>query len=1001
MFRLIFANAREGIAIIQDGHIRFCNPWLCRMLGYTEEELISRNIISFVHPEDRSRIAACHRARVAGEDVPESYEFQAVAKNGTILWMEVAGHCVEWEGRPASLNFFRDISKRKRAEHLVAMTAEAVNDGIWDYDLVNGKFHYSDTWAQMLGYGQGEVSGERCLCRSNIHPDDAARFHAAFTEYIEGRAPKYEITVRLRTRTGDYKWVYSRGKIVERDIEGKPLRVIGADTDIHVNHPVFMDVQDRLQELVEHLSIGVAVYRAVDNGDDFVFVDFNRAAERITLISRDKVIGQRLVKLFPRIKESALFEGLQEVWKTGESRHLQPFYYEDDVRRGWRENRIYRIPSGEVVALFEDVTERKLAEEALRASEHQKELILNSTSEVVTYCDTDLRIVWTNLAAARALGKSSAELKGLFCHEAWHQRDTLCDDCPVLRARETKVPQQREMQTPDGRYWLVRGYPVLDARGEVIGLAEFTQDITEARKAENALTNAMEKIKLHVENSPLGVIEWEGGCRLSSWSSRAEEIFGWSEAEVLGKNWSDLSMVASDDLAEVEVEIGRLFSGAVDCNTIRNCNYGKDGRELYCIWYNSALRDDAGNIVSILSLVEDVTESMRAQKEKLRMEEQFHQVQKLESVGRLAGGVAHDLNNLLSPILGYGEMLLRDSIGGDPRKESLEQIVKAGMRARDLVRQLLAFSRKQALEFKSIDVQALLENFEKLLRRTIREDIALQIVPTRSLSRITGDVGQLEQVVMNLVVNAQDAMPEGGTLTIGTEMITLDGSSEGFREDVVPGSYVVLTFTDTGCGMDKKTLAHLFEPFFTTKEKDKGTGLGLATVYGIVSQHGGTVTVSSEPGVGTSFRLYLPAAVPGTAGNSIHPSSPAALGGGSETILLVEDNEPVRDLVFTILQREGYKVLVAESGSQALSVLEEHTGPVQMLLTDVIMPGMNGKELFRQVSALYPDLKVLYMSGYTDDVTIPHGVMDGGGNFIQKPFSITALAVKIRAVLEA
>ena len=344
-------------------------------------------------------------------------------------------------------------------------------------------------------------------------------------------------------------------------------------------------------------------------------------------------------------------------------------------------------------------------------------------------------------------------------------------------------------------------------------------------------------------------------------------------------------------------------------------------------------------------------------------------------------------------------MLLEETIGNDPRREPVQEIVKAGVRARDLVRQLLAFSRKQTLEFQPVILNSLLNDFEKLLRRTIREDVAIHMALAPSLPLIQGDVGQLEQVIMNLAVNAQDAMPEGGELSIETALDELEESDTEDEEGVTAGPHVMLAIKDTGCGMDTQTRERLFEPFFTTKSKDKGTGLGLATVYGIVKQHRGTLRVDSQPGMGSTFQVYLPVSEADGVKKQDGKRPDLDLR-GSETILLVEDNREVRNLALAILKREGYTVLVAEDGNEALEILEHHDGPVNLLLTDVIMPEMDGKELFEQVSAICPDVKALYMSGYTDDVIAPHGVLEAGVQFIQKPFSVKFLAQKVREVLD-
>jgi CheY-like chemotaxis protein len=330
----------------------------------------------------------------------------------------------------------------------------------------------------------------------------------------------------------------------------------------------------------------------------------------------------------------------------------------------------------------------------------------------------------------------------------------------------------------------------------------------------------------------------------------------------------------------------------------------------------------------------------------------------------------------------------------------VEKIVQAARRARDLVRQLLAFSRKQVLELEPVDLNKILTEFEKLLRRTIREDVAVEIIPAPSLPPVKADVGQLEQVIMNLAVNAQDAMPDGGRLTIQTGLAKLDQAYAASHEEVTPGPHVMLCVSDTGCGMDACTSEQIFEPFFTTKAEQGGTGLGLATVYGIVKQHGGHIWVYSEPGQGATFRVYLPVSEVST-----RPEKSRTIEGptdrrGFETVLVVEDNRYVRRIAHTILERQGYSVLVAENGQEALSILEGHTGPLHLLFTDVVMPEMNGRALFDRITSRFPGIKVLYMSGYTNEVIAQRGVLDEGINFIQKPFSVQALVDKVRTVLD-
>jgi signal transduction histidine kinase len=381
-------------------------------------------------------------------------------------------------------------------------------------------------------------------------------------------------------------------------------------------------------------------------------------------------------------------------------------------------------------------------------------------------------------------------------------------------------------------------------------------------------------------------------------------------------------------------------------------------------------------------------------------QDQLRQAQKMEAVGRLAGGVAHDFNNLLTAITGYSDLLMSDLAEGDPRRADLEQIKHAADRAAGLTRQLLAFSRRQVLQPRVLDLNVVITDVEKMLRRVIGEDIDLVTIPGSALGRVKADPGQLDQVILNLAVNARDAMPEGGKLTIETANVELDGAYALRHIAVRPGPYVMLAVSDTGCGMDAEILARLFEPFFTTKEVGKGTGLGLATVYGIVTQSGGSISVYSEPGRGTTFKMYLPR-VKEAVETRVVVASPDTPVRGSETILVVEDEEAVRSLARLVLERKGYTVLEARHGTEALRVSERHEGPIALVLTDLVMPGLGGRELAGRLATVRPDTKVLYMSGYTDNAIVHQGVLDAGAAFLSKPFTPDALARKVREVLDA
>lgn len=394
------------------------------------------------------------------------------------------------------------------------------------------------------------------------------------------------------------------------------------------------------------------------------------------------------------------------------------------------------------------------------------------------------------------------------------------------------------------------------------------------------------------------------------------------------------------------------------------------------------------------------TERLRAEEEKTALQEQLRQSQKMEAIGRLAGGVAHDFNNLLTIIKGNSELTLMELEKDSPLRENLEGVLRASNRASDLIRQLLAFSRRQIMEMRVLDLNFVLRDLDKMLRRIIGEDIELITVLAEDLGMIKADSGQIEQVILNLAVNSRDAMPSGGKLTIETADVELDEEYARRHIAVIPGRYVRLSVSDTGVGMTPEVRDRVFDPFFTTKESGKGTGLGLSTVYGIVKQSGGNIWVYSEPGKGTTFKIYFPRVDEPPGEVTREKAAEGGLPRGSETILIVEDDEDVRDLAVRILKIQGYRVLETLDGNDALRQYEHEAGPIHLMVTDVVMPGMNGPELAKRLSLLHPEMKVLYISGYTDNAIVHHGVLEKGVNYIQKPFAVESLVRKVREVLD-
>jgi two-component system cell cycle sensor histidine kinase/response regulator CckA len=564
-------------------------------------------------------------------------------------------------------------------------------------------------------------------------------------------------------------------------------------------------------------------------------------------------------------------------------------------------------------------------------------------------------------------------------------RTALFDAIARNQTGEKSKPVEFRVIRPDGttRWLMSRSAGIRDDRGVVYRISGVVSDVSDRHHMEAALRESEARYRKLTETSFDGIVRTEEGfvCEVNAGFVR---MFGFLDAnEVLHRPISDF--VADESLSDLADRAMREVEGRYDFAGKR-----KDGTIIQV--EATARTHEAGSRRGRLTALRDVTE-------KRTLEEQFRQAQKMEAVGRLAGGVAHDFNNLLMVITGYGELLLDDLGPDDPRHSHADEILKAATAAAGLTRQLLAFSRQQVIQPRLLNLEAVVQDSEKMLRRMIGEDIELVTAMNPSPATVRIDPSQLEQVVMNLVVNARDAMPDGGRVTIETASVELSDAYARGHWPATPGRYAMLAVTDTGVGMDETTRARVFEPFFTTKELGKGTGLGLSMVYGIVKQSGGFIWVYSEPGNGTTFKIYLPRV--DEAAESLRPTGEIEIvPRGTETVLLAEDEPAVRAVVQQVLERHGYTVLVAPNGNLALKLVAANPGAVQLLLTDVVMPGMSGRQLAAQFSALQPGARVLFMSGYTSDAVVRHGVLEPGIAYLQKPFSPEALARKVRQVLD-
>jgi two-component system cell cycle sensor histidine kinase/response regulator CckA len=606
--------------------------------------------------------------------------------------------------------------------------------------------------------------------------------------------------------------------------------------------------------------------------------------------------------------------------------------------------------------------------------------------------DMEGRVTDANQPFIDLIGYNKEELLELSIFDLtpskWHGFEKRIIDEQVLVRGYSDV-FEKEYRRKDGSIVPVELRVVLarDPNGHPIGMWAIVRDISVRLAREGALR----WFQLTVESSPDAVFWLNEEGRFPYVSEQACRSLGYSREELMQLNIWDIDVEFTQEMWGPHWKKVRERGGA----RLERLHRRKDGTVFPVEISSKNVAFE--NQVYHMAYVRDISDRVNANKERETLEAQLIQSQKMESIGRLAGGVAHDFNNMLSVILGYSELIKTKLAPDDPIMRDFEQIQRAAKRAQDITQQLLAFSRKQVFEPKILNINELIRCFENNLSRLIGEDIELKFFPSRDIENIEFDPTQIEQILMNLAINARDAMPAGGNLTFETANVSLDEAYCREHVGFIPGNFVQISVSDNGNGMDTETISHIFEPFFTTKEIGKGTGLGLATVYGIVKQGGGFINVYSEPGRGTTFKIYIPVSTGDIESLNIDEDQGPVL--GSEAVFLVEDDEMVRKMVEVSLRKLGYTVLSAAGPEEALAIFPKEKNTVDLLITDVVMPKMNGKVLYKRLKSVRPDLKVLYMSGYTANVIVDHGVLKKGVQFISKPFSIIELSNKVRNAL--
>jgi PAS domain S-box-containing protein len=744
---------------------------------------------------------------------------------------------------------------------------------------------------------------------------------------------------------------------------------------------------DRLAAIVQ--SSSDAIYALSLDG---TIVAWNASAMRLFGYAPDEAMGRSATILVPPGAEGEL-AGIIEGISAGEREEHQ------DAKRVHKDGSEILVSVSEsllrdaeghvggISVIARDVSQQRRSEKALLESETRLKALFESDAMGIFFGDIHGGIEVANEKLRRMSGYTSDDFRSMRWSAITPPEFLPLDAKGIAEARERGacVPYETQYIHKDGRrLWVLVGYVLLEPERER-GVA-FVLDIDARKQAEDELSQSEDRFA-RVFQSNLVAIGFAGmsSGRLIDVNLRWLEFFGYTRDEVIGRTVSELGLWV--DPADRERHIAAIYAGHA-ASRGEVAFRGKSGKIRHAMVSMEAMTLAGAEEPLVMAFLVDMTE-------RKHLEAQLLHAQKMEAVGRLAGGVAHDFNNQLGVILGYTELLMLKA--SEAQRGKLEQILKAGHHAAVLTRQLLAFSRKEVVEPKVLNLNVLVSELEKILGRLIGEDIDIAIVPGADLGQVKADPGQLEQVLMNLCVNARDAMHEGGLLRIETANVELDAAYAVRHEPMAPGRYVMLAVSDTGCGIEKEDLSRIFEPFFTTKEQGKGTGLGLAMVYGIVKQAGGFVWVYSEPGQGTTFKIYLPR-IDDTAVEPAALETPMPTR-GCETILLVEDEGSLREIAREILEEHGYRVIEAAGPNEAIEIARRHPGTIQLLLTDVVMPGMNGRALAEALVAARPELGVLFMSGYTNNVIVHRGTLESGTLFLAKPFTASALLGHVRAAL--
>lgn len=898
---------------------------------------------------------------------------------------------------------------RKRSEEALRASQEryktiieSIEDGYFEVNLAGDLIFFNDSLCRMLGYSREEMLG--MSNRQYTDEENRKKLYEAFNKVYRTGQPTKAFAWEIIRKDGMRRFGEVSITLVKNS-EGQPVGFRGTARDVTERMKIEEEIQRTLSLLnatLESTADGILV---VDlNGK---IVSYNQKFVQLWHIP-DSVIASRdddqvLAFVLDQLKDPKGFlNKVRTLYAQSEAESYDVIEFKDG-RRFERFSTPQRIGDRIIgrVWSFRDVTSHLQAEEALARSEERYRMLVEESFDGI-FIQRGFEIIFANRRLHEMLGYEEGELLGMNHWLIYHpDYQSLTRERAMARLRGESPPSTYEVKflRKDGTSFCGEiNAKVINFLGES-GIQVWARDISERKRSEEILQAEKERFRSLSEGAPFGMVMIGHDGRFKYINPKFKELFGYDLTDVPdGKTWFRKAypdpnyrhQVISTWLADYTVskpgeKVPRDFT--VRC---------KDGTEKIVNFISVSLQSG-----ETLMTCEDITELKRAEETLRQTEEQLRHSQKMEAVGKLAGGVAHDFNNLLTVIKGYAELSCIGLEENDPLRANLVEIRKASERASSLTRQLLAFSRRQILDLKIVNLNTLLKDLDKMLHRILGEDIELVYHLSQDLGMVKTDPGQMEQVILNLAVNARDAMPSGGKLSIETSNVELDEAYTKKHMEVTPGQYVMLSVSDSGIGISPEVKDRIFEPFFTTKEKGKGTGLGLSTVYGIVKQSGGNIYVYSEMGRGTTFKIYLPRIEAEEENHLLPPESNHSLPRGNEKILLAEDETSVRELTARILREQGYQVFEAQNGMDILNFVHSHPErDFHLLVTDVVMPLMSGKELENRLKQFMPHLKVLFISGYTDNAIVHHGVLMEGVEFLQKPFTHHALLYKVREVLD-